>query len=279
MRWRGLACAVIGLLLGAGNPGTDDVKKPADLLQGGWSMVRLLVNGEELPADQATSGELVVEDDEYRPKLGATVEASAFKVDATRSPKTIDFRYTGGFLKGQTIKGIYKINGDEMTICRGLSPENERPEVFAAPADSGLLLVVWKRSKTVGAEKMKAVHNELKRFDATWRFVSVEVEGISVPPERFQEDRLILKGKQFTSKVRGTETQGFFAIDPTLTPKTIDIKYAHGAGKDIIQKGIYELEGDTQKICIAAPGKPRPSDFGAQPKSGHMVQVLERVKP
>ena len=118
---------------GAGQPKKDEVKDPARELQGGWNMVLLFVNGEEVPADQAKSGELVVVDDEYRPKLGATVEASTFKIDATKKPKAIDFTYTSGFSKGKTIKGIYKIDGDDLTICRGLSPENDRPDEFAAP--------------------------------------------------------------------------------------------------------------------------------------------------
>jgi uncharacterized protein (TIGR03067 family) len=279
MRWTGLACVIFGLLLGQDAPRKNDIKNPADAFQGGWSMVLLFVNGEEVPGDQANSGELVVEEDEYRPKLGANVEASTFKVDATKSPKTIDFTYRSGFLKGKTIKGIYKIDGDDMTICRGLSPEKDRPNEFAAPIDSGLLLCVWKRSKTVGALKRKAVEDELKLFEATWRFVAIEAEGAPVPEDLFQEDRLILKRKQFTSSVRGNTTQGVYKIDPTVTPKTIDITFTEGPGKDNSQKGIYELKGDTQKICFAAPGKPRPTDFTSKPKSGRIVQVLERVKP
>ena len=120
-------------------------------LQGGWSMVLLFVAGRKPPPKQAKRGELVVEDDVYRSKLGATVETSTFKIDPAKSPKAIDFTYTTGFLKGKTFKGIYKIEGDDLTICRGLSPDTERPDEFAAPVDSGLVLVVWKRSKTVGA--------------------------------------------------------------------------------------------------------------------------------
>ena len=277
MCWTGLACVAIGLLVG--QPKKDEVKDPALELQGGWKMVLLFVSGEEVPADQAQSGELVVVDNEYRPKLGATVEASTFKIDATKKPKAIDFTYTSGFSKGKTIKGIYKIDGDDLTICRGLSPENDRPDEFAAPTGSELLLVVWKRSKTVGAARMKAVRDELKRFESTWKFVSINVDGHSVPAERFGEDRLILKGKEFRTTVGGTTTTGTFKIDPTAAPKTIDITFADGPGKDNTQQGIYELDGDTQKICWAAPGKARPTEFEAKPKSGRILQVLEKVKP
>jgi uncharacterized protein (TIGR03067 family) len=279
MRWTGLALVTIGLLLDAGQPKKAEVKNPADELQGGWSMVLLFVSGEETPLEQAKSGELDVEDNVYRSKLGATVETSTLKIDATKNPKEIDFTYTSGFSKGKTVKGIYKIDGDDLTICRGLGPETNRPDEFAAPTDSSLLLVTWKRSKTVGAEKKKAVQDELEHFAASWKFVSIDVEGNSVPAEMFQEDRLILKGKEFTSTVRGTTTHGTFKINPTASPKTIDITFTDGPGKDNTQKGIYELDGDTQKICWAAPGKPRPTEFEAKPKSGRMLQVLEKAKP
>jgi uncharacterized protein (TIGR03067 family) len=279
MRLTGLVVVAIAVLLGAGQPKKTEAKRPSDELQGGWSMVLLFVSGDETPAEQAKSGELVIEDDVYRSKLGATVETSTFKIDATKSPKAIDFTYTSGFLKGKTVKGIYKIDGDDLTICRGLSPETIRPDEFAAPEDSSLLLVTWKRSKTIGAAKKKAVEDEIGQFEASWKFVSIDVEGNMVPAELFQEDRLILKGKEFTSTVRGTTTHGTFKINPTASPKTIDITFTDGPGKDNTQKGIYELDGDSQKICWSAPGKPRPTEFEAKPKSGRMLQVLEKVKP
>jgi uncharacterized protein (TIGR03067 family) len=279
MHWAPLAWVAIGVLLFAGQPKKAEVKDPALELQGGWSMVLLFVNGEETPADEAKGGELLIEDDVYRSKLGATAEASTFKVDATKQPKAVDFTYTSGFLKGKTVKGIYKIEGDDLTVCRGVNPETDRPAEFAAPADSGLLLVVWKRSKTVGAQRLKVIKDELKRFEATWKFVSTEFEGNSVPAERFQDDRLILKGNQSTSTVQGNTVHGTFKIDPAAMPKTIDITFTDGPGKNNTLKGIYELEGDTQKICWAAPGKPRPKAFEAKPESGQLLQVLEKVKP
>jgi uncharacterized protein (TIGR03067 family) len=277
MRLIGLACVAIALYVSQTKQDKD--KDPALELQGGWKMVLLFQNGEELPSEQASNDELLIADDEYRTKLGATVEASTFKIDATKKPKAIDFTYTSGFSKGKTVKGIYKIDGDDLTICRGLSAESERPDEFAAPTGSELMLVVWKRSKTVGAEKLKAVRDELNRFEATWKFVSIDVEGRAVPAERFGKDRLVLKGKKFTTTVGGNTTEGIFKIDPTVTPKTIDITFTDGPGKDNSQKGIYELDGNTQKICWSAPGKPRPTEFEAKPKSGRMLQILEKVKP
>ena len=279
MRSTGLVCMVLGLMLGAEDPPKNAVKNDLDKLQGSWAMSLFFVNGEEIPADQVKTGELLIDDNEYRPKLGASVESATIRVDPSKSPMQIDFTYTTGFQKGKTTKGIFKVEGDTLTICRGMTPDKDRPTEFSAPTDSGLLLVVWRRANTSAGEKLKAIQAELKRFDATWRFVTIDVEGNRVPEAAFKDDSLVLKGKQFTSNVQGNTTRGVFKIDPTATPKTIDITFTDGPGKDKTQKGIYELDGDTQKICIARPGEPRPTDFVNKPDSGHIIEVLKRDKP
>jgi hypothetical protein len=35
---------------------------------------------------------------------------------------------------------------------------------------------------------------------------------------------------------------------------------------------------DTRKVCVAAAGKGRPTEFAAPPGSGHVLAVLKRVK-
>ena len=152
-----------------------------------------------------------------------------------------------------------------MTICRGLTEKESRPTEFAAPVDSGRLLVTWKRSKTFVSAKAKqmeasdkAIADELKRFEARWRFVEIEVGGNKVPEKAFEKDTLVLKGKRFASFVAGKLVHGEFKIDPLAKPKTIDIIFTEGPGKGHSQKGIYELDGDTQKVCIAPPDEPRP---------------------
>ncbi len=276
MSMMGQLCLVIGLLLGADNPRKSAAKNELDRFQGGWSMVLLFANGEEVPADQVKTGELVVIDDEYHSALSSSAETATIKVDGSKTPKQIDFTYTTGFQKGKTVKGIYKIEGKDLTICRAQSPGDERPDQFAAPTGSKLMLVVWKQSDTVGGKKLKAIQAELKKFEATWKFVSIEVEGDPVPEDKFVGDRLVLKGRQFTSNVQGNTTHGVFKIDPTVNPKTIDLTFTDGPGKDKTQKGIYELEGDTQKICFSLPGRPRPTEFVSKPDSRQMIQVLER---
>jgi len=279
MRWPVLASVVLGLLLGADDPRKDDLANDLDKLQGSWAMALFFVNGEEVQADQVKPGELLIDDDEYRPKLGPDIEALTVRVNSSTNPKEIDFTYTTGFQKGKTSKGIYKLDGDTLTVCRGQSTNKDRPAEFSAPTGSGLVLIVWKRAKTAAGEKLKAIQSELKRFEATWHFVSIEIEGRPVPEEAFKEDTLVLKGKQFSSTIQGKTTNGVFKIDPTVTPKAIEITLTDPPGKDKTMKGIYEMEGDTQKICMAAPGKARPTEFVSKPDGSQIIQVLKKEKP
>jgi hypothetical protein len=75
--------ATIIMLLGAADPRKIDGTNDVDPLQGSWTMFLCFVNGEELSPEQVKSGELVVADNEYRPKLGANVAATTIRVDSS----------------------------------------------------------------------------------------------------------------------------------------------------------------------------------------------------
>jgi hypothetical protein len=42
--------------------------------------------------------------------------------------------------------------------------------------------------------------------------------------------------------------------------------------------GIYELSGDTYKLCYAPPGKDRPKEFSAKEGTGYTLSVWQRKK-
>jgi uncharacterized protein (TIGR03067 family) len=269
----------LAFVLGAADSGKTDDKDDLNPLQGSWTMFLCFTSGEKLSPDLLKSGELVVEDNEYRPKLGPSIAAATINVDSSKTPHSINFTYTAGPQKGQTLKGIYKIDGNKLTICHCLIERADRPTEFAAPSSTNRSLVVWKRAKTPTSGNTKAIEQDRKWFEGTWRFVSIEVEGTPIPAKLFEEGLLTLKGKRFECAVAGTRTHGVFKIDPTPTPKTIDLTFSSGPGKDKTQKGIYQLEGDTQKICFARGDQARPTEFTSKPGSGQMIQVLKREKP
>jgi uncharacterized protein (TIGR03067 family) len=71
-----------------------------------------------------------------------------------------------------------------------------------------------------------------------------------------------------------------YTADATGYPKTIDLTPDRGPSKGEVIKGIYELDGNTLRICYASPdtgGKAeRPKEFGAK---GTVTVVFERLAP
>jgi uncharacterized protein (TIGR03067 family) len=143
---------------------------------------------------------------------------------------------------------------------------------------SFLLLLV--AGLLIGAQDRKdeAVQKEYAKLTGTWKIVSVEVEGAKPEEDFLKNARLVVKGDKFTFKRGDLSNGGTYKVDVTAKPKTIDITYTEGPEKGKTLLGIYDLEGDTGKICIALPGNDRPKEFVSKPGSGHVLEVLKREK-
>jgi len=125
-----------------------------------------------------------------------------------------------------------------------------------------------------------AAKNELKKLEGTWATVSIEAAGQKLTDEdKIKTRKLTMKGEKYTLKVGDETVQGTIEINPTKKPKTIDVKPDSGSNKGKTLLGIYELDGDNLKICLAAPGKERPTAFGTAPEIGQQLVVYKREKP
>jgi uncharacterized protein (TIGR03067 family) len=107
-----------------------------------------------------------------------------------------------------------------------------------------------------------ANNKDLNRLQGDWAAVSMVYDGHKLPDDDAQSLFRTVKGEQYFlflfKKVIG---KGTFKIDATKQPKTIDFLSASAAANSQPIHGIYELDGDTWKVCYASPGKERPKEF------------------
>jgi uncharacterized protein (TIGR03067 family) len=135
----------VGILLVGLLAAADDGKKDLQAMQGDWVGEKMVRDGMAFPDDAAQALFRKVKGNAYTVHRFRTKAGSGtFKLDATKTPKQIDLTPDGG--KAGTIEGIYKIDGDTMTICYP-APKGKRPEAFESKEGSGVTLSVWVREK------------------------------------------------------------------------------------------------------------------------------------
>ena len=120
---------------------------------------------------------------------------------------------------------------------------------------------------------------ELKALQGTWKVVAAEQDGEAL--DRIVGGVLTVKDNNFSIKTAsGTELKGDLTLDPAKKPRHINFAHQEGPVKDNTWQGIYELKGDTLKICYAEAGKEkeRPSEFKTLRKSGLLLVELKREK-
>jgi uncharacterized protein (TIGR03067 family) len=133
------------LLVGADDP-KDAVKKDLMNLQGEWSMVSAVQDGETAPKDLVKGSKRTCSDDEVTVMIDDRVYMKAkITLDPSKKPKAIDYTVTEGFNKGKKMLGIYEVDGDTVKFCFA-RPEKERPTDFTAETGSSRTASVWKRN-------------------------------------------------------------------------------------------------------------------------------------
>ena len=144
------------------------------------------------------------------------------------------------------------------------------------------LLLAWALLATLGAAWAvdDKVADEDKKFEGTWVVTMMEVGGQKVPEQAFAEMTFTFKGKKYEQKVGDTLVEGGTQdLDPSKTPKNMDINVTDGETKGKKQLAIYEIDGDKAKICAADhDDKERPSKFETKEGSKNMIFELKRKK-
>jgi uncharacterized protein (TIGR03067 family) len=145
-----------------------------------------------------------------------------------------------------------------------------------------------------GQPEKDAAETEKQRLEGRWVARSAEVHGSPVSDEIVEKAKvtIVISGDRFTATASGAFTnevgmkgdatlRGTMRIDPNKQPRTFDLvdcRLDAGNLKDVKTsgaEGIYELKGDTLKVCY---GPERPTEFKTKPYSYQKLYVFEREK-
>jgi uncharacterized protein (TIGR03067 family) len=125
--------------------------------------------------------------------------------------------------------------------------------------------------------KDDAVKKEMDALQGKWQLVSLTRDGKEVDVAK--DAVRVIKGDTYKINPRPDVTiEGTFRIDPTAKPKQIDTTPTTGDNKGKTALGIYEIDGDTLKICWAPAGKDRPTEFKSAEGSGVFLAVHKKAK-
>jgi uncharacterized protein (TIGR03067 family) len=125
----------------------------------------------------------------------------------------------------------------------------------------------------LGAQE--SAKDELAKLQGAWKIVTHERDGKPVATDK--NARVVMNGNKFVTKAGDKVLrEGTLKLDPAQKPPAIDVTYTEGPFKGQTLKGVYELDGDSWKICYGEPGEERPKQIPARAGKGQLLLILER---
>ena len=120
---------------------------------------------------------------------------------------------------------------------------------------------------------------ERKLLQGTWLPTAAELGENPLDEATLKSIKLVVDGDKYTVTVGKAIDKGTTKIDPAAKPKTMDIIGTDGPNKGKTFLAIYELNGDTLRICYDLSGKVRPTDFKTKKGELLFLATYKRAKP
>jgi uncharacterized protein (TIGR03067 family) len=136
--------AVSAVLVGLAGAAAGDGAGDKERLQGEWAALSIKFGDTTLPDKAVMKSNLVIKGDVYVGTINQLdMGRHRIALDESKDPKQIDLTpiWEGG---GGTVKGIYKLDGDTLTVCRPITAAGARPKEFKA--GEGVGVGVYKRA-------------------------------------------------------------------------------------------------------------------------------------
>ena len=114
-------------------------------------------------------------------------------------------------------------------------------------------------------------------IEGAWVPVTAELGKQKLPDEYLKDTQIIFTADRYTYR----DDQGTYKLVPTREPKAqkaMDFTGIEGPNKGKTLLAIYEVVGDTLKICFDLEGKSRPEGFKTRAGTQELLVVYKRAK-
>jgi uncharacterized protein (TIGR03067 family) len=129
------------------------------------------------------------------------------------------------------------------------------------------------------SDDAKAGKGDEKAILGTWLAESGELAGKPYPENILKSIRMVLTEGKYKVTVGKNPDEGTWKIDPAKKPRTLEIVGTKGPNKGKTIPAIYELTGDTLRVCYDLSGKASPEEFKTKPETMLYMVTYKREKP
>jgi uncharacterized protein (TIGR03067 family) len=117
-------------------------------------------------------------------------------------------------------------------------------------------------------KQVESKKKDLDLLQGTWNVTALEIDGQEISRAMPGDARIVIKGDRFTSIGMGPVYEGTLKLDASTNPRQLNMHFDAGPEKGNTNLGIYELNGNTWRLCLATRGTVRPSSFASKAGSG-----------
>jgi len=114
--------------------------------------------------------------------------------------------------------------------------------------------------------------SDLDRVQGDWRVAELVANGQKIPADSLTSAKLNIKGDKYSLEGDSGSSQGTLKLGESTTPKTMEVTTDDGTQLP----AIYELSGETLKVCYAMNGATRPKEFKSAEGSDYIFTLYKR---
>ena len=269
-------------------------------LEGDWSFEYLEVDGNEIATGMYAGSRMLMDGDKFRTESPMANYDGEFSIDVEKDPHEIDIEFIEGPEAGNWSYGIYRLEGDSLTICLGLAGA-PRPTDFATSPKSSHALERLRRAArnrpagvTGGTRSHTPItppcfgseetHEEIQvrpdhlRLEGEWSPLKLVVDGQNMPISFIKDGRRVGCGVHVTVTLMGqVMVDADLRIRDGSDPIEVDYISDRPDGSKSVQLGIMRWDGDDVTSCFAPPGAPRPITFESAKGSGLVLSSWRKT--